>query len=185
MVSTSIERSSPRRMIEPLPNCFSIWPSAAANAFCLFSSIAIFTPSLGCQVAPVITTECCFVQEITANYTVQSYSIKPIFTENHRIVFVVRKQRLQPDFVTITGEYLFFCTNLTVTRRKSEPHSAYRFLRSATIRPGNSAYRYAKSALAARNAPHAISRTTVSLTAPYSAKVLSFTPSKSCFAALL
>jgi hypothetical protein len=31
-------------MMEPLPNCFSIWPSAAANAFCLFSSIAIITP---------------------------------------------------------------------------------------------------------------------------------------------
>ena len=33
-----------KRMMEPLPNCFSIWLSAAANAFCLFSSIAIFTP---------------------------------------------------------------------------------------------------------------------------------------------
>lgn len=33
------------RMMEPLPNCFSIWPSAAANAFCLFSSIAIVTPN--------------------------------------------------------------------------------------------------------------------------------------------
>jgi hypothetical protein len=27
-------------MIEPLPNCFSIWESAAASAFALLSSIA-------------------------------------------------------------------------------------------------------------------------------------------------
>ena len=31
--------ASPRRMTEPLPNCFSIWPSAAASAFLRFSSI--------------------------------------------------------------------------------------------------------------------------------------------------
>ncbi len=30
---------SPRRMIEPLPNCFSIWDSAADRALLLFSSI--------------------------------------------------------------------------------------------------------------------------------------------------
>ena len=31
--------ASPNFMIEPLPNCFSIWESAAARAFALFSSI--------------------------------------------------------------------------------------------------------------------------------------------------
>src|SRR6185312_2616101 len=31
---------SPRRITEPLPNCFSIWPSAAARAFLRLSSIA-------------------------------------------------------------------------------------------------------------------------------------------------
>jgi hypothetical protein len=31
---------SPIFMIEPLPNCFSIWASAAASAFALLSSIA-------------------------------------------------------------------------------------------------------------------------------------------------
>ncbi len=40
--TTSIALStsaSPSFMIEPLPNCFSIWDSAAARAFALFSSI--------------------------------------------------------------------------------------------------------------------------------------------------
>ena len=33
--------ASPRRMTEPLPNCFSIWPSAAESAFLRFSSMSI------------------------------------------------------------------------------------------------------------------------------------------------
>jgi hypothetical protein len=32
---------SPRRMIEPLPNCFSIWESAAARALALLSSMGL------------------------------------------------------------------------------------------------------------------------------------------------
>src|SRR5436190_136935 len=36
-------------MIEPLPNCFSIWESAAANALDLLSSICVCTSSLGCR----------------------------------------------------------------------------------------------------------------------------------------
>src|SRR5690606_33249446 len=40
MASTSqVEGASPSRMTEPLPNCFSIWPSAADSAFLRFSSI--------------------------------------------------------------------------------------------------------------------------------------------------
>src|SRR5579859_110184 len=34
---------SPKRITEPLPNCFSIWPSAAARAFLRLSSIGIGT----------------------------------------------------------------------------------------------------------------------------------------------
>src|SRR5450432_2816333 len=38
--STSyVAPASPSRMTEPLPNCFSIWLSAAARAFLRFSSI--------------------------------------------------------------------------------------------------------------------------------------------------
>src|SRR6185436_7476991 len=40
--TTSMSRvaiESPRRMTEPLPNCFSIWPSAAERAFLRLSSI--------------------------------------------------------------------------------------------------------------------------------------------------
>src|SRR5687768_4085200 len=38
--STSYDAAaSPRRMTEPLPNCFSIWPSAAESAFLRLSSI--------------------------------------------------------------------------------------------------------------------------------------------------
>src|SRR6185369_7195874 len=39
--STSYDAdASPRRMTEPLPNCFSIWPSAALSAFLRLSSIS-------------------------------------------------------------------------------------------------------------------------------------------------
>src|SRR6202034_331164 len=38
--STSyVAPASPKRMTEPLPNCFSIWLSAAARAFLRFSSM--------------------------------------------------------------------------------------------------------------------------------------------------
>src|SRR6185369_14037281 len=41
IASTSYDAAaSPKRMTEPLPNCFSICPSAALNAFLRFSSIA-------------------------------------------------------------------------------------------------------------------------------------------------
>src|SRR5690606_11948696 len=39
--STASTRPSPMRMTAPLPNCFSIWPSAAASARFLFSSIVV------------------------------------------------------------------------------------------------------------------------------------------------
>src|SRR5258708_247487 len=40
--STSyVAPASPKRMTEPLPNCFSIWLSAAARAFFRFSSMGI------------------------------------------------------------------------------------------------------------------------------------------------
>src|SRR3984893_2356191 len=40
MESTSyVAPASPRRMTEPLPNCFSIWLNAAARAFLRFSSM--------------------------------------------------------------------------------------------------------------------------------------------------
>ncbi|KAG1322518.1 hypothetical protein G6F61_015189 [Rhizopus arrhizus] len=39
MASTGSTTRSPMRITEPLPNCFSIWPRAAARARFLFSSI--------------------------------------------------------------------------------------------------------------------------------------------------
>ena len=41
--------SSPMRMIDPVPNCFSIWDNTACRAFCLFSSmvLVLFAPSIG------------------------------------------------------------------------------------------------------------------------------------------
>ena len=41
VVSTASTVRSPMRITEPLPNCFSIWPRAAASARFLFSSIAV------------------------------------------------------------------------------------------------------------------------------------------------
>src|SRR5690242_17070435 len=37
--TSKLAAPSPRRITEPLPNCFSIWPNAAASAFLRFSSI--------------------------------------------------------------------------------------------------------------------------------------------------
>src|SRR5688572_20195547 len=49
--STSyVADASPRRMTEPLPNCFSIWPSAAASAFLRFSSIVATLSEVGGEV---------------------------------------------------------------------------------------------------------------------------------------
>src|ERR1700742_2668180 len=46
--STSyVDAASPRRITEPLPNCFSIWPSAALRAFLRFSSIWWVPVSVG------------------------------------------------------------------------------------------------------------------------------------------
>jgi hypothetical protein len=40
MSSIALRPASPRRMTEPLPNCFSIWPSAALSAFLRLSSMS-------------------------------------------------------------------------------------------------------------------------------------------------
>ncbi|MNN44342.1 hypothetical protein D3C81_1586280 [compost metagenome] len=41
IASTGSTTRSPMRITEPLPNCFSIWPRAAARARFLFSSIGL------------------------------------------------------------------------------------------------------------------------------------------------
>src|SRR6185437_9263316 len=53
--TSKLAAPSPRRITEPLPNCFSIWPNAAASAFLRFSSI--FDYPGGCTARGILCVE--------------------------------------------------------------------------------------------------------------------------------
>ncbi len=58
----------------------------------------------------------------------------------------------------------------------AKPHRSDRFFRTATIRPGDAAYRNSIGGTRRTRAPTAISTTTGSLTAPWPRSVTSLTP---------
>ncbi len=62
MDSMFMLRLSPMRMTEPLPNCFSIWPSAASSAFSRsFSAIPLSSVSVLCLCLRLCASTDCVV----------------------------------------------------------------------------------------------------------------------------
>src|SRR5512146_3266888 len=136
---------SPRRMMEPLPNCFSIWLSAAASALLLLSSIFVspFKNSMG----RIVAQQFGVVQNVRSLcdsgcfYSVIQYVKHTMQGDLHRLIAhcgTVARQMMQARM------------NLAVAHSPSDPYRADRFFRRAAGRPGDAAYRQRDVGVAVR-----------------------------------